>query len=142
VAYVSGLPSVISALENASSFSFEYTQPASAGTGNYFQLPLLLNYQNGYDQLSGTSVSLGDGLYQETIPFTSEAAHLVSVQASNGGSFSYFNLGIIYNSNWNAPGSSFLVDDFTVTPAPEPGSLALLGMGALGLAGFARRRQS
>jgi hypothetical protein len=129
----------IAALENASTFTFDYQTPPP-GTGSYFQLNLVLNYQGGFDTLSGTTTSLGGGWTQNAINFTSEAASLIAAQAANGGGFSYFQLGVNYNSNYNTPSSPFSVDNFTVTPAPEPTTLALIGLGAVGLMAIRRRK--
>jgi hypothetical protein len=132
-----GNAAFLAALESASTLSYDYTTPA-AGTGNYFQLNLQLNYQGGFDTLSGTTTSLGGGWTQDTINFSTEAAHLAAIQASNGGGFSYFQVGINYNSNYNLPSSPFSIDNIQVTTVPEPTSLALLGLGA-GVVLFRRR---
>ena len=129
----------LSALENASTLTFDYTTPP-AGTGNYFSLGLVLNYQSEFDQLTPASTtSLGGGVTQATFNFGAEASKLASQQAGDGGSFTYFQLGVIYNSNYNTA-TPFNVDGFAVTPAPEPGALALFGLCALGFLKFPGRR--
>jgi len=135
-----GNAAFLAALENASTLTFDYTTPA-AGTGNYFQPGIVLNYENGFDQLfPASTTSLGGGVTQATINWSSEAATLISKQASNGGSFSYFQLGVIYNSNYTPTGTPFNVDGIEVTPAPEPGTIALAGLGGASPLWFRRRK--
>jgi hypothetical protein len=134
-----GNAAFLTALENASTLTFDFTTPP-AGTGNYFGLGIVLNYQNGFDQLFPASTSsLGGGISQATVNWSSEAATLISKQASNGGSFGYFQFGVIFNSNYTPTGTPFNMDNFQVTPAPEPGTLALAGLGGASLFLFRRR---
>lgn len=129
----------LAALEGASALTFDFTTPP-AGTGNYFQLGLVVNYQGGFDQLfPASTINLGGGVTQATISFASEAGTIAAAQAGNGGSFSYFELGVIYNSNFNTS-TAFNIDNFQAVPVPEPSVMALFSLGALGLSGFARRR--
>ena len=135
-----GNAAFLSALENATTLTFDYTTPP-AGTGNYFGLGIVLNYQNGFDQLCPASTtSLGGGVTQATVNWSTEAATLISAQASNGGGFSYFQFGVIYNSNYTPTGTPFTVDNFEVTPAPEPATLALAGLGGASLLLMRHRR--
>jgi len=134
-----GNAAFLSALEQASTLTYEYTTPP-AGTGSYFQLGLVLNYQGGFDQLfPASTANLGGGVTEATFNFSTEASTLTAAQSTDGGSFSYFQLGVIYNSNYNTD-TPFTLDDIAVTPAPEPGMMELFGLGVLGLMKFARRR--
>jgi hypothetical protein len=48
----------------------------------------------------------------------------------------------LYNNTFTAAGNDFAVDDISMTVVPEPGSLALLGIGSLvGLGVYTRRRR-
>jgi hypothetical protein len=49
-------------------------------------------------------------------------------------------LGVVYNSNFDAPDSPFTVDNFQVTAAPEPSTYAMMGAGLAGLMMVRRRR--
>jgi hypothetical protein len=134
-----GNAAFLNALETAGTLSFDYTTP-EAGEGTYFQLGLVLNYQGEFDQLFGTTTDLGEGVTQTTIDFTAESAKLISQQALDEGSFSYFQLGVVYNSNFDAPDSPFTVDNFQVMAAPEPATYAMMGAGLAGLMMIRRRR--
>jgi hypothetical protein len=102
-----------------------YTKPP-AGTGNYFQLGLLLNYDGNFGQFSGSETDNGDGTFTATIPYT-----------INPVSMSYFQLGLIYNSNYNT-NTPFTVDN--ITAVPEPASLTLGVLGAVAIIWRGRRK--
>ena len=104
----------------------DYTKPPP-GTGNYFQLGLVLNYSNNFGQTFGTEVDNGNGTFTATIPYT--------INAVSSPQFTYFQLGLIYNSNYNT-NTPFNIDNIRVVP--EPASMGLLGAGALA---SLRRRQ-
>jgi hypothetical protein len=132
-----GNAAFLAALENATTLTFDYTTPA-AGTGNYFQLGIVLNYTGNFDQLfPASTISLGGGVTQATVNWSTEAAKLATQQTSDGGTFSYFQFGVIYNSNYT-PGTPFNVDNFQVVP--EPASTALAALGGASLLMFRRRR--
>jgi hypothetical protein len=116
----------------------DYSLPDNEG-GSYFQLGVNLQYSaDGYYGTFFTStvtdVGYTDGygleVYRGTIPYT-----------INAGIFNGFGFGIQYNSNYS-PALPFHVDNISVTAvqAPEPGTMALVGLGLTGLM-IIRRRQ-
>jgi hypothetical protein len=107
----------------------DYTKPP-AGTGNYFQLGLLLNYSDNFGQFFGTEVDNGNGTFTATIPYT------INAVATLG----YFQPGLIYNSNYNT-NTPFTVDN--ITAVPEPASFSLIALGGLAAlaASISRRRR-
>jgi hypothetical protein len=117
-----------------------YSLPTT-GTGSYFQTGVFFQYSgNGYygPQLWSSTTDLlytdsyGQEVYQATIPNTITA-----------GSFNGFGFGIFVNSNYAPALFPFYVDDITsLTPVPEPGTMALVGMGTLAFGFLARRRRS
>jgi hypothetical protein len=102
-----------------------YTKPPP-GTGNYFQLGLLLNYDGNFGQFFGNETDNGDGTFTATIPYM-----------VNQVSMSYFQLGLIYNSNYNT-NTPFTVDN--IAAVPEPASLTLGVLGAVAMIWCGRRR--
>lgn len=99
--------------------AFEYTVPPP-GNGNYFELNLVLNYNNNFGQFSGSSVDNGNGTFTRYIDYT--------INALAPGSLSYFQLGVIYNSNYDTT-TPFTVDNVRVVP--EPATLVLLPLAGL-----------
>jgi hypothetical protein len=66
----------------------------------------------------------------------------------SGGQFVYLNNGTVpsqwtttsWNQNYFGTGDLAFTADFTVTPAPEPSTLALAGLGGLGMIMFRKRK--
>jgi hypothetical protein len=117
-----------------------YSLPTPTSGGTYFQAGVFFQYSgNGYygPELSGSTSDLGytdpygQEVYQATIPYTITA-----------GSFNGFGFGLFVNSNYAPALFPFYVDDITsLTPVPEPGTMALVGMGTLAFGFLARRRR-
>ena len=99
----------------------DYTVPPP-GTGNYLALGLVLNYNNNFGQFDN-----GDGTHTASIPYT--------INAVTG--LSYFQLGLIYNSNYNTP-TPFTVDNIRAS-IPEPTSVGMIAAGVAGAIGLRRR---
>jgi len=97
----------------------DYTKPPP-GTGNYFQLGLVFNYSNNFGQFFGTETDNGNGTFTATIPYT--------INAVSSPQFTYFQVGLIYNSNYNT-NTPFNIDNLRVVP--EPATIGLLALGAL-----------
>jgi hypothetical protein len=104
---------------------FDYIEPPP-GTGNYFQLGVVLNYDGNFGQFFGSSVNNGNGTFTATVPYTINPHPALS----------YFQLGLIYNSNFNTA-TPFTVDNVLVVP--EPASATVLAA-AGGLITLRRQR--
>ncbi|HUK81707.1 MAG TPA: proprotein convertase P-domain-containing protein [Verrucomicrobiae bacterium] len=116
---------VIAALQQPGKLlTYDYTTPTNFG-GNYFALGFVVNCQGRFDQLFPSSqTSLGGGWTRAVLDWSTEAAALVTQQVVNGGGFSYFAIGLIWNSNYNPTNVPFYVDNFVMrNPPPTPTSL-------------------
>lgn len=110
-------------------------------TGNlvgygYYQFGFNLNYDGNYGQFFSSSTSTFTGADGNTwthvvIPYTTSATAL-----------NYFGWGLMENSGGTGVGGETIyVDNIQITPAPEPGTMALAGMGGAALLLFFRRRE-
>lgn len=117
----------VSAAAYSGVLTVDYTKPPP-GTGNYFQLGLVLNYSDNFGQFFGTETDHGNGTFTATIPYT------INAVAALG----YFQPGLIYNSNYNT-NTPFTIDNMVAVP--EPTSVALMVLGCSALIGVAVRRR-
>jgi subtilisin-like proprotein convertase family protein len=108
--------------------TFDYVTPP-AGTGTYFEVGLVVDCQGRFDQLfPSTTAMVSNGITRAFINWTSEAQALVAQQATNGGSFDQFRIGILWNSNYTPPTNQpFQVDNIAVVPLPTGPSLTNAG---------------
>jgi hypothetical protein len=105
-----GNAAFLNAIGTQGTFKFDFTQPP-AGTGNYFQLGMVLNYDGAFDQFFGSTHDNGNGSFTNTINYT-----LSKPQAT----YSYFQLGFIYNSNFNT-NIPFYIDNIRLHVNPIRG---------------------
>jgi hypothetical protein len=121
----------------AGNFYIDYSLPDNEG-GSYFSMGVLLQYAgNGYwgtyFQSSSTDLGFTDSngleVYRATIPYT-----------ISGGNIYGYGFGVMLSSDYKSV-LGFTIDNISVSATPEPGTIALIGMGLTGLM-FIRRRQS
>jgi subtilisin-like proprotein convertase family protein len=110
-----GNTTLIALLEKASSLSFDYTIP-TAGTGTFFQAGIAINCQGVQTNLFPSSTAtVSNGITRAYINWGSIAQSLAAAQAANGGSFTFFQLGIVWNSDYNPGTTPFQVDNISVS---------------------------
>jgi MYXO-CTERM domain-containing protein len=127
-----------------------YSLPAAGtfGSGTFLQMGVEMQYAPDYFYTAffSTSTDLlstdpnGNELFQATIPYSIPAAANTPPKPPN--SFNAgFGFGVFVNSDYSGLAFPVYVDQIqSVTPAPEPCTMALAGLGALGFAFVARRR--
>jgi hypothetical protein len=151
---VSGAPAstfnaaMLAAINNPVGYDLSYNYYIDTSTfttpGTYLQLASYVNTGSGFygstgtpspyePALNGTQVASG-GVFSGTVtvPFTAFGTD------ANAATETYFRLGLILNGD----GSGIKVDytDISITPVPEPSTLALAGLGAMGGLMLFRRR--
>ena len=97
------------------------------------QFGVIFNYNNNWSSFfSSTTTDFtgadGNTWTHITIPYTINATSLT-----------FFGFSIAENSGGNAAGETIYVDNFQVTPVPEPGTTAVLTLGGVALLFFRRR---
>jgi hypothetical protein len=113
----------LAALGASGTLSLDFTMPANNG-GSYFNLGVVINATGQFGQFfpSAAPVNDGNGF------FTEQVAYTITPESP----FSYFQLGTIFNSNYDsAAPASFTLDNIQLVTVPEPASLSILGMGGL-----------
>jgi hypothetical protein len=83
--------------------------------------------------INGTQIN-GDFTLSSTVGTWQQFSQLWTADASGFADIS------IINKNTDFDGNDFAIDDITMAPVPEPGTVLLLGAGMLGLAVFGKRR--
>jgi hypothetical protein len=107
-----GNTALLNRLGQTGQIRFNYTQPP-AGTGNYIDLGVVFNYENGFDQFFGSSTNLGNNVFSAQVNYT---------LSNPAPSYSYFQMGIIYNSNFNT-NTPFYIDNIRLHVNPIVGDV-------------------
>jgi hypothetical protein len=119
-----------------------YANPAAASDGQFTLNSAYFTgawndglniHADGY--LGGNIIDSADFLVNSTVPIlhTFNWSGIDKVQFSSSG-------GVLHPGYSNG-GKHFVIDDFSFTPAPEPSTLALLGVGTVGLLACVWRRR-
>jgi hypothetical protein len=124
-----------SELAGASALSFDVYAPGGS-FGYYLQFDVVNNSDTGYMSLDGYSysgVSIGG---ESTVTVPVSASLQSALAASPNGTSIYIQVGGGYSDG----NETFYLDNVRLTPAPEPATLALMGLGMASLIMIRRRK--
>jgi hypothetical protein len=138
--YTSGYPGTTVAYSGTMQavYTMPINEPASFGVELYYAYDA-----SGWNDIQATSVTdLGASTAQDIYGNQQENYLATYNYTIAAGSMTYFNFGFIINTG-TAPVSDWYIDNIvSLTPVPEPGTMALFGLGSLGFAFLARRRRA
>lgn len=127
---LSGNAAFLDAVSSASEIELWYTPPTTPTAGNYFVLPIYLNYNDHFTIINPEMVEdSGFGYLVATYNFTMAAGEIAAQRVGNG--INYFEFGMFTNSNFE--NSTFSVDHIVAVPEPATAVFTVLGLGALAL---------
>ena len=149
--YAGNLPTFTAAMQAAAAnpagynISYDYYINTAAFSGSTFlQFGTFVNTGSGYYaqdyggpnevQLSGAQIATG-GIFQGHI-----SINLAAVGYAMPPADTFFRLGLIENGN--GTGMGVYVSNISVAPVPEPSTLALAGLGAMGVLRMLSRRHA
>jgi PEP-CTERM motif len=133
---------------NTGAGAFDATSPGTIGAAQAIA-SALINFVPGIVPTSST-ITFSSQLNQLTAPFTGHGAGYGVIASTTGNFLDYLNLDphLLFESDLKATGSDVFgwsvtsQDPVTGTVVPEPGTLALLGIGLLGMAIYGKRRMN